>query len=66
MRGNMKAERARIGLSADGQKHANTNGCLLKGTRVTVSEIVDATTYVWGKIPSGWICLQENGTDYVA
>lgn len=52
-------------LTADGQKHANSNGALLKGTRVTVSETVDATKYIWGKIPSGWICLQENGTDYV-
>lgn len=59
-------QKAKSELTADGQKHANENGCLLKGTRVTVSDIVDAATYIWGKIPSGWICLQEHGTDYVA
>lgn len=59
-------QKSKSELTADGKKHANASGCLLKGTRVTVSEVVDATTYVWGKIPSGWICLQENGTDYVA
>ena len=52
-------------LTADGRKHANANGALLKGTRVTVSQVVSSGSYVWGKIPSGWICLSENGNKYV-
>lgn len=52
-------------LTADGQKHSNANGALLNGTRVTVSQVVSSGNYVWGKIPSGWICLRENGANYV-
>lgn len=52
-------------LTADGKKHSNSNGALLNGTRVTVSQVVANGSYVWGKIPSGWICLSENGKKYV-
>lgn len=39
-------------LTADAQKHCNSNGGLLKGTRVTVKEIKNG----WARIPSGWVC----------
>lgn len=39
-------------LTADGQAHANANGGLLNGTRVTVSKWYGQ----WAKIPSGWVC----------
>lgn len=38
-------------LTTDGQKHANSNGGLLKGTKVTVSK----WSGNWAYIPSGWI-----------
>lgn len=38
-------------LTADGQKHSNINGGLLKGTRVSVKEWVNN----WARIPSGWV-----------
>lgn len=38
-------------LSADGKKHSNANGSLLKGTRVTVYEWKNG----WARTPSGWL-----------
>lgn len=38
-------------LTKDGQKHANSNGGLLKGTRVTVLK----WSKNWAQIPSGWV-----------
>ena len=52
-------------LTADGQKHSNDNGGLLKGTRVTVNKVAYNGDYVWGLIPSGWICLHYKNTPYV-
>lgn len=44
-------------LTRDGMKHAHSDGCLKKGTVVTVKEIKkDETGATWVKIPSGWIC----------
>lgn len=44
-------------LTRDGMKHAYPDGCLKKGTTVTVKEIKkDETGATWVKIPSGWIC----------
>ena len=40
-------------LTADARKHCNSNGGLLKGTRVTVKEIKNG----WGRIPSGWVYM---------
>ncbi len=45
------------GLTANAKAHALSNGCLKKGTRVTVLE----TRGNWARIPSGWICA-----DYLA
>lgn len=44
-------------LTRDGMKHAYSDGCLKKGTIVTVKEIKkDETGATWVRIPSGWIC----------
>ena len=44
-------------LTRDGMKHAYSDGCLKKGTTVTVKEIKkDETGATWVRIPSGWIC----------
>lgn len=44
-------------LTRDGKKHAYSDGCLKKGTSVTVKEIKnDEAGATWVRIPSGWIC----------
>lgn len=44
-------------LTRDGMKNAYSDGCLKKGTVVTVKDIKkDAAGAVWVRIPSGWIC----------
>ena len=44
-------------LTRDGMKHAYSDGCLKRGTIVTVKEIKkDETGATWVRIPSGWIC----------
>lgn len=50
-------------LTDNAKKHAAANGALLKGTPMDVSQISnEGSVRVWGKIPSGWVCLKENGT----
>lgn len=44
-------------LTRDGMKHAYSDGCLKKGTVVTVKDIKkDDDGAAWVRIPSGWIC----------
>ena len=44
-------------LTADGMKHAYSDGCLKKGTTVTVKDVKkDEAGATWVRIPSGWIC----------
>lgn len=44
-------------LTRDGMKHAYSDGCLKKGTEVTVKDIKkDDAGATWVRIPSGWIC----------
>ena len=45
------ARKSKSQLTADGQTHSNSNGGLLNGTRVTVSE----WSGNWAHIPSGWV-----------
>ena len=54
-------------LTRDGMKHAYSDGCLKKGTTVTVKEIKkDETGAVWVRIPSGWVCaITEKGEVYI-
>lgn len=54
-------------LTRDGMKHAYSDGCLKKGTAVTVKEIKkDETEAVWVRIPSGWVCaITAKGEVYI-
>lgn len=55
-------------LKPDGMKHAYSDGCLKKGTLVTVKEIKkDETGATWVRIPSGWICaITSKGDIYLS
>lgn len=55
-------------LSMDGMKHAYSDGCLKKGTAVTVKETKqDNSGATWVRIPSGWICaITSKGDIYLS
>lgn len=55
-------------LTADGMKHAYSDGCLKKGTAVTVKETKqDNSGATWVRIPSGWICaITSKGDIYLS
>lgn len=55
-------------LTRDGMKHAYSDGCLKKGTSVTVKEIKnDEAGATWVRIPSGWICaITAKGDTYLS
>lgn len=55
-------------LTRDGMKHAYSDGCLKKGTSVTVKEIKnDEAGATWVRIPSGWICaITAKGAVYLS
>ena len=57
-------------LSVDGKKHAtstnpNAYAVYKKGTRFTCYELKDKGFGLWGRSPSGWICIKgASGTQY--
>lgn len=55
-------------LTADGMKHAYSDGCLKKGTTVTVKDVKkDDAGATWVRIPSGWICaITAKGDIYLS
>lgn len=55
-------------LTADGMKHAYSDGCLKKGTTVTIKDIKqDESGALWVRIPSGWICaITSKGDIYLS
>lgn len=55
-------------LTVDGRRHAYSDGCLKKGTTVTVKEVKkDETGATWVRIPSGWICaITSKGDIYLS
>lgn len=55
-------------LTADGMKHAYSDGCLKKGTTVTVKDVKkDDAGATWVRIPSGWICaITAKGEIYLS
>ena len=55
-------------LTADAMKHAYSDGCLKKGTTVTVKDIKkDDAGATWVRIPSGWICaITAKGEVYLS
>lgn len=52
-------------LSMNGQQCSNAAGTLLAGTLVTVKNVITNGSNIWGKIPSGYICLKEGNHLYV-
>lgn len=52
-------------LTADGQKHANADGSLKKGTPVTCKATKNIGGNIWMQIPSGWIAAYYNKSFYV-
>lgn len=54
-------------LTRDGMKHAYSDGCLKKGTVVTIKDIKkDDAGAVWVRIPSGWVCaITAKGEVYI-
>lgn len=58
----------RAQLTADGMKHAYSDGCLKKETTVTVKDVKkDDAGATWVKIPSGWICaITSKGDIYLS
>ena len=57
-------------LTADGKKHATStkgtaNAVLKKGTKVTCYEVKTVGTYIWIRIPSGWVCAKKGSTVYI-
>ena len=57
--------KTRSQLTSGGRAHANTNGSLLAGTKVTCQAVTVIGNETWIKIPSGWICAIQNGSVYV-
>lgn len=55
-------------LTRDGRKHAYSDGCLKKGTTVTVKDVKkDDAGATWVRIPSGWICaITAKGEVYLS
>jgi cell wall-associated NlpC family hydrolase len=55
-------------LTSDGMKHAYSDGCLKKGTKVTVKDMKqDEFGTLWVRIPSGWICaITSKGEIYIS
>lgn len=55
-------------LTTDGMKHAYSDGCLKKGTTVTVKDVKkDDAGATWVRIPSGWICaITAKGDIYLS
>lgn len=55
-------------LTMDGMRNAYSDGCLKKGTTVTVKEVKkDETGAIWVRIPSGWICaITSKGDIYLS
>lgn len=55
-------------LTADGMRHAYSDGCLKKGTAVTVKEVKkDDAGATWVRIPSGWVCaITSKGEVYLS
>ena len=53
------------GLTTDGKNHdTDKDGALNKGTRITVKEVRTVGLNVWGRCPSGWVCLKEGSNVY--
>lgn len=53
------------GLTVDGKIHdIDKDGALNSGTRITVKEVRTVGGNIWGRCPSGWVCLRYGTTVY--
>lgn len=53
-------------ITANAKANAYKNGTLKRGTKVDVMEVRnDSAGNPWGRIPSGWICLNYEGEPFV-
>ena len=53
------------GLTADGKRHdTDKDGALNSGTRITVKEVRTVGGNIWGRCPSGWVCLKQGNKVY--
>lgn len=52
-------------LTQNARNVCNSLGQLMSGTRVTCQEVTVHNGNLWMKIPSGWICANYNGKEYV-
>lgn len=57
-------------LTTDGKKHAlkktaNSKAILVKGTRVTCLKIIETDNQIWLQIPSGFVCANYKGKEYI-
>lgn len=53
------------GLTEDGKKHdTDKDGALNEGTRITVKEVRALNEDIWGRCPSGWVCLKQGNKVY--
>lgn len=61
------SQKKRRELTVDGQKNSlnQTYAVLKSGTKVTAQQIKTVGSYVWIRIPSGWIAAQYKGDKYV-
>lgn len=59
------ARKARKDLTADGQRHADAEGQLKKGTKVTCLETKKNGNQIWMRIPSGWVCAYNGSKQYI-
>lgn len=58
-------KKSRSELTADGRKHADAEGQLVKGTRVTCKAVKTVGSQVWIQTPSGWLCAYNGSKYYV-
>ena len=53
-------------LTFNAQQHAyKRTGVLKKGTKVTCKDIITNDNEIWFKIPSGFICANYKGKEYI-
>lgn len=58
-------KKSRSELTADGRKHADSQGQFYKGTRVTCKAVKTVGSQVWIRTPSGWLCAYNGSKYYV-
>lgn len=63
--GSKYARKTKAQLTPDGRKHADAEGQLKKGTRVTCQGQKANGKDIWIRIPSGWICAYNGSKYYV-